>query len=282
MLRDYLTLTKPKITLLNILTAVSAYLLAGGYGIPLLFLVLVGFLSVGGASALNHYLDRRLDGMMRRTSKRPLVVGKIRPAWKALAVGFSMVGLSSLISIFLLNIPVTIFSLLGVAVYMFYTVILKRRTVWNIVIGGLAGSFAPLAGWAAHAGGVSAPSILLAILVFLWTPGHFWALALRAARDYRSAGIPMLPVVASSLVTGSAIVISNVLSVAVAVALIFFLPSPVSYLLVVMPPSAWLIWESFRLSRNVTADAGWRLFKISSPWLAVVFSAPLLHLLIGI
>jgi protoheme IX farnesyltransferase len=280
-LRDYITLTKPKITGLNILTAVTSYLLAGGGGYVLPILVAVGFLSVGGASALNHYLDRDLDGRMRRTSKRPLAAGRIKPPEKALIMGGLMLIASAIISSLFINVVTTIFTMLGAVVYLIYTVFLKRVTMWNIVIGGLAGSFAPLAGWAAHTGGISLTSIMLAVIVFLWTPGHFWSLAMRAARDYRAAGIPMLPSMVDSSRAAWAITFSNILSVAAAIFLGLFV-GPISYLVLVIPVSVWLLVESIRLTVDKADVTAWRCFKISSPWLAIVFLAATVHLIAGI
>jgi len=279
-LKDYIILTKPKITLLNILTAVTSYMLAGGIGLGMLILAAVGFLSVGGASALNHYLDRDLDSRMHRTSNRPLVAGRISPPEKALLMGLSMIIASAIIATIFFNIVTMVFTMLGSMVYLIYTVFLKRLTVWNIVIGGLAGSFAPLAGWAANTGSVSLISLILAVIVFLWTPGHFWPLAMRASGDYSRVGLPMLPSVAGKEKAAVAIAISNILSV-VSALLLAFLISPVYYLILVIPISAWLLFESIRLTLDKTETTAWRCFKISSPWLAVVFLSTLVHLLTG-
>jgi protoheme IX farnesyltransferase len=281
LLRDYIQLVKPKITLLNILTAITAHYLAGGSSFSALFLMLAGFFAAGGASALNHYLDRDLDSRMSRTAKRPLPSGRIQPPEIAAYMGIIMLSIASTISSIYINIVTTLFILGGAVFYVFYTAILKRRTVWNIVIGGIAGSFAPLAGWSAATGWVSTPAIILAMLVFLWTPGHFWALAMRAVNDYRVAGLPMLPAVAGYKWTARAIAISNIFSVSAAAILAPYIPQPSYYLLLTIPVSFILVWDSLLLVRDMTPENAWRCFKISSPWLAAVFLGATLHIVIG-
>ncbi|MDW8062592.1 MAG: heme o synthase [Candidatus Caldarchaeum sp.] len=273
-----LALTKPKITLLNIFTALASYVLAGGVPANAIHLILAGYLSVGGASALNHFLDTDIDRRMKRTAKRPLPSGKLSP-WTALAMGVSMVSASVVYSAFAINLLTSFFIFLGAAIYVFiYTVWLKRRSVWNIVIGGLAGSCAPLAGWTAAGREISAVPLLLAFLVFLWTPGHFWALASRAVKDYESAGIPMLPVKKGVEFTSFASLASNVASVAAALILAAYLNNFAFYLLIVLPVSAWLVYASVKPCVKYTPDDAWKAFKISSPWLFVVFAAAALSI----
>lgn len=197
-LQDYLSLTKPRLTSLNLLAGVTGFLLASGPRVdPRAFALFLaaGYLSVGGSLALNAYLDRDIDPLMSRTALRPLPTGRVRPrralafALCALAAGLGAAGL--------LNPAALLFTASGALFYIgVYTLWLKRRTPWNIVIGGAAGSFAPLAGWAAVTGGAGLPALFLALLIFLWTPGHFWGLAIRYQEDYARAGVPMLPVVA--------------------------------------------------------------------------------------
>lgn len=272
------SLTKPKITLLNVFTAVTSYLVAGGPANNIVHLIASGYLSVGGASALNHYLDLDIDLKMKRTSKRPLPSGKINPR-TALILGVLMLVASVVYSATALNILTAFYISLGAAIYVVvYTLWLKRRSVWNIVIGGAAGSCAPLAGWAASGREFTLLPFILALLVFLWTPGHFWALASRAVKDYSEANIPMLPVKKGVRFTSAASLISNFLSVFLALVLAAFVSQLLTYLIVVLPMSAWLIYESLRLCINYTPQAAWRAFKVSSPWLFVVFAASLLSI----
>lgn len=197
-LRDYLSLTKPRLTSLNLLAGATGFLLASGLPVDLRafgLLMAAGYLSVGGSLALNAYLDRDIDPLMGRTALRPLPTGRLSPR-RALAFSLAVLA-AGLAAAGLLNPLTLLFVGGGSAFYIgVYTLWLKRRTPWNIVIGGGAGSFAPLAGWAAATGSVGFPAAFLAVLIFFWTPGHFWGLALRHKEDYERAGVPMLPVVA--------------------------------------------------------------------------------------
>lgn len=279
--RLYLSLTKPKITLLNIATSVTAYLLGGGGPVGLAYLVLVGYLAVGGASAINHYLDRRIDSLMRRTSSRPLPRGLIKPAWKVAFFGVALLLTGLVLSLHLLGPLASFFVALGGFFYLVvYTVWLKRRTPWNIVIGGFAGSCAPLAGWAAATNSVSLLSVLLALLVFLWTPGHFWGLAMRARADYERAGVPMLPVVSGEYKTARAIAASNLLLLPPWLAIALMLPtdSLLAYLAITTPITIALLYYSLKLVINPSKSLAWTVFKISSPWLAVTTLGLLVNL----
>ena len=279
----YLSLTKPKITLLNILTSVAAYLMARGGLDGLAYLVASGYLAVGGASAINHFLDRRLDALMSRTSHRPLPRGLIKP-WRAAAFGLVLSASSVILSLAYLNALTSFFIALGILFYLVvYTIWLKRRTPWNIVIGGFAGSCAPLAGWAAATGTVGLPAVLLALLVFLWTPGHFWGLAIRAKRDYERAGVPMLPVVAGEARTARAIAWSNLLLVPVWLAIGLTMPlTPLTaYLILTAPATIALLGYSIKLTLDPSPSLAWRVFKISSPWLAIVVLSALVQTVIA-
>lgn len=197
-LRDLLSLTKPRLTSLNLLAGVTGFLMASGprvdfgaFGL----LLAAGYLSVGGSLALNAYLDRDIDPLMGRTALRPLPTGRMGPQ-RALTFALGVLS-AGLAAAWILNPLTFLFVAGGAAFYIgVYTLWLKRRTPWNIVIGGAAGSFAPLAGWATATGGVGLPALFLAVLIFLWTPGHFWGLAIKYKEDYARAGVPMLPVVA--------------------------------------------------------------------------------------
>ena len=199
MIANYIALTKPKIIVLLLITAVGGLFLASD-GIPgaiVTFSVIVGgSLAAGGANALNHYIDRDIDLKMKRTSSRPVASGNVKPIHAMLygillnAIAFGVLWQwANLLSAFL-TLSATLF-------YIFvYTLGLKRRTTQNIVIGGAAGSIPPMVGWAAVTGSILDPSpIILFTIVFLWTPPHFWALSLILKDDYAEAGVPMLPVV---------------------------------------------------------------------------------------
>ena len=199
LLRDYASLLKLRIVLLLVATAVGA-MLPAARGWPRLGVVvgviLGGTLAAGGAHAINCWFDRDIDAEMSRTSRRPIPDGRI-PAWHALALGIALNALAFAALAALANLPAAALALLGTLIYVFvYTVWLKRSTTQNIVIGGAAGAIPPLVGWAAVTGSVDATALSLFLVIFFWTPPHFWALAQLIRRDYERARVPMLPAVA--------------------------------------------------------------------------------------
>ena len=204
-LRDYVTLTKPRIMSLLLLTSVCAMVAAAGGRpglVPLAALIVGGALACGGASALNHVLDRDIDRLMGpRTASRPVAAGRI-PAAHAVAFGLILSAVAFAVLAVFANPLAAALSLSGGAFYVLvYTVWLKRSTDQNIVIGGAAGAIPPLAGWAAAHGRVGLGAVALFLIVLVWTPPHFWALALLLKSHYQAAGVPMLPVVRGSSAT---------------------------------------------------------------------------------
>ena len=196
--RDYLALMKPRIILLLLITTVTTMIVASPHHLPLAALILTvlgGTLAAGSANAFNMYVDRDIDAVMRRTCLRPVPAGRVRPA-QALIFGAVTGCLSMGVMAVGVNLLAAALSTAGILFYVgVYTLWLKRTTPQNIVIGGAAGAVPPLVGWAAATGRIEAPALALFAIVFLWTPPHFWALALGKADDYRAAGVPMLPVV---------------------------------------------------------------------------------------
>ena len=194
--RDYVSLAKPRIIVLLLITEVATMIIAAR-GIPSLALMfwaaLGGALASGGSGAINCWYDRDIDRVMARTCSRPLPSGRIVP-WRALTFGVSLITASVLVFTLAVNTLAAALALAGAVFYVFiYTMLLKRRTPLNIVIGGAAGAFPPLVGWAAVQGNIGWPAFVLFAVVFLWTPPHFWSLALLLRRDYRNASVPMLP-----------------------------------------------------------------------------------------
>jgi heme o synthase len=194
--RDYVSLAKPRIIVLLLITEVATMFIAAR-GIPsvalLFWAALGGALASGGSGAINCWYDRDIDRVMARTCSRPLPSGRILP-WKALTFGVSLIAASVVVFSLAVNTLAALLALGGALFYVFiYTMLLKRRTPLNIVIGGAAGAFPPLVGWAAVQGNVGWPAFVLFALVFLWTPPHFWSLALLLRRDYWNASVPMLP-----------------------------------------------------------------------------------------
>jgi heme o synthase len=197
---DYVALLKPRVMSLVVFTGFVGLYLAPGHIHPVLAAIAVLCIAVGAgaAGAINMWYDRDIDAVMRRTQGRPLPAGRMAPG-EALGFGCVLAGASVLIMGLAVNWPAAALLALTIAFYVFvYTVWLKRRTPQNIVIGGAAGAFPPIVGWAAVTGDVGLPALLLFAIIFFWTPPHFWALALYRSGDYARAGVPMLPVVAGA------------------------------------------------------------------------------------
>lgn len=274
----YFSLTKPRVVGLVLFTAVAAAFAAaeGSPSGPRLALLLVaGFLASGGAAALNHYFDRDIDAVMGRTRGRPLVTGQIAHPRMVLVAGSAMVGAGVLLAA-AFRPTLALFLLAGALVYVaVYTLWLKRRSPLNIVVGGLAGSCAVLGGWVTEAPEPTAAPLLLALLVFLWTPAHFWSLALARSEDYRHAGVPMLPAVVPPLVTARWVAVHCVWTVALS----FWVRPAASlgplYLVVALSAGAVLLWMGVRLLRQPTSTNAWPLFKFSGIYLGLLFIAVL-------
>src|SRR6185369_1009407 len=200
--RAYIALTKPRIIELLLVTTVPAMVLATrevpgiewqSWGWLVVWTLIGGTLAAGSANAINCYLDRDIDELMARTRRRPLPAHQVEPE-RAVVFGVALGIVSFVVMAWFVNLVAAFLTLLAIAFYVvIYTMILKRSTPQNIVIGGAAGALPPVIGWAAVTGSISLPAILLFALVFYWTPPHFWALSLRIRKDYAGAGVPMLP-----------------------------------------------------------------------------------------
>jgi len=216
LLSDYLELTKPKVQSLLLLTTIATMYVAGDPSPGLVALTcLGGYLSAGGAGAVNHWFDRDIDAQMKRTASRPIPSGRVAPR-SALLFGCALACLSLLELSLAVNPLAAVLSFSGFLGYVLvYTVWLKRRTPQNIVIGGAAGAVPPLVGWAAVTGSVSGTAVILFFIVFFWTPPHFWALSLLMKDEYERVGVPMLPVVRGEAETRRQILLYSVLLYAV-------------------------------------------------------------------
>jgi len=275
--RDYATLTKPRIMSLLVLTSVCAMLAAaGGKPRPLALLALIvgGALACGGASALNHVLDRDIDRLMGpRTATRPVAAGRIAPG-HAVAFGLVLSAIAFGILATFDNLLAAALSLGGGAFYVIvYTLWLKRSTSQNIVIGGAAGAIPPLAGWAAAHGSLGVGAVLLFGIVLLWTPPHFWSLALLLAPRYEAANVPMLPVVRGPTATAR-----QMLAYTVALTLLTLVPVAVGtfgtlYLVCAALLGAVFCVLAWRLWRQGTAARAAVLFHYSLLYLALLFVA---------
>jgi protoheme IX farnesyltransferase len=274
--RDYVTLTKPRIMVLLLLTAAGG-MFVGAEGVPgagLLAATLGGLaLACGGASALNHVFDRDLDTHMRRTDRRPVATGRIAPA-RALEFGVAMSALSFVVLASFVNVLAAVLALAGNLFYVVvYTGYLKRSTPQNIVIGGAAGAVPPLVGWAAATGNLTLPALLLFLIVFYWTPPHFWALALLIRRDYEAARVPMLPVVKGDAATARSIVRYTIVLVAVSLLPVVLRTAGWVYLGAALVLGAIFLALALALRSRTTPPRARRLFSYSLAYLALLFVA---------
>ena len=273
---DYVRLTKPRvISLLLVTTAAAMFVAAGGPpGHWLLVWTLVGgYLAAGGANAINHFIDRDIDGRMARTSTRPVVSGRVTPV-RALAFGVGLGALSAVVLTLAANALAAVLALAGLAVYVgVYSLWLKRTSVHNIVIGGAAGAVPPLVGWAAVTGELSLYAWILFAVVFYWTPPHFWALALLLERDYRAAGVPMLPVVHGPAVTRMQVLLWSLVMTGVTLLPVAAGLAGALYGAAALALGAVFVWCAWRLVREGTRRWARITFHWSLLYLALVFVA---------
>jgi protoheme IX farnesyltransferase len=273
-------LTKPRIIELLLVTTLPTMLLAK-HGLPSIGLILVtlvgGTLAAGSANTINCYIDRDIDAVMKRTSRRPLVVnghGTIKP-WEALAWGILLGAGATLLLGLMANWLAAALADAAILFYIFvYTLLLKRRSPANIVIGGAAGCFPVLVGWAAVTGTVSVPAVVLFAVIFLWTPPHFWALAMKFRKDYAAANVPMLPVVASPATVARKILWYSYAMVAATLALIPY--AGWIYGVFAVALGAWFLAEAHRLNARIadgSSPAPMRLFHLSIAYLTLLFAA---------
>jgi len=274
LLADYLALTKPKVQSLLLLTTVTTMYVAGDPSLSLVLLTcLGGYLSAGGAGAVNHYWDRDIDAQMTRTASRPVPAGRIAPR-AALGFGIALAALSFALLSLTVNLLAACLALAGFAGYVgVYTIWLKRTTPQNIVIGGAAGAVPPLVGWAAATGGLEATALYLFAIVFYWTPPHFWALSLLMKDEYAKVGVPMMPVARGERETRRQILLYTLLLYAVTqlpFCVGFF---GLTYLLSSVALGGLFIAGSVLLYRRADRRSALRLYLFSLLYLALLFGA---------
>jgi protoheme IX farnesyltransferase len=272
----YVRLTKPRIVLLLLITTVPAMLLAAE-GLPSPWLILLtlggGALAAGSANAINMYLDRDIDAVMRRTRHRPLPAHAIAPD-RALRFGFVLGAIAFYFLAVAVNVLAAVLALSAIAFYVFvYTMWLKRTTEQNIVIGGAAGAVPALVGWAAVTGTIAWPAVVLSAIVFVWTPPHFWALAMRYSGDYAAAGVPMLPVVRGETETRRQILLYSLVLFATTLVLV-----PVGHMGPIYTTAAvvlggMFVYRALLVFRSSDAAPTRRLFTYSIAYLAALFGA---------
>ena len=281
--RDYVEVSKPRIVVVLVITAVTSLLAATRFDSSpdvawdatawnLGFLTLSGALASMGASALNHYYDRDIDKIMERTAKRPIPAGRLSPQ-NVLIYGIAISAFSVAIAWFTLNPVATGMIALGIFFYVIvYTAWLKRSNASNIVIGGFAGSAASMAGWATTTGSIDLLGFLVGWLVFMWTPPHFWCLAIRAREEYASVRVPMLPVLIGNQKTASYILINTAILLPYSIALSFFGLGMLYTAVAAVSGSLMLIYH-YKLTRNPTPEFAWKAYKVTAPYLVVIFIA---------
>ena len=283
LLRTYLELTKLRIVLLLLFTTVTAMVIAA-QGVPELSIlvptIIGGAFAAAGASAINQYLDRDMDALMSRTSRRPIPSGRVAPL-NALLFGMGLLAWSVLILGMWVNWLAAILAFLGGIYYVIlYTIILKRNTVVNILIGGGAGAFPVLVGWAAVTGTLSFEAFILFAIVFYWTPPHSWALALLVNKDYTLANVPMMPVA-----HGEAATRTQILFYSIQLLIITLLPAPFKmmgliYMIGAVVLGAGLIRKSLQLIKQADGAAARSMYKYSTAYLAFLFLAMMIDRLL--
>ncbi|MGH2406892.1 MAG: heme o synthase [Candidatus Limnocylindrales bacterium] len=284
-IRAYVALTKPRIIELLLVTTVPAMVLAAR-GIPRLDLVawtlLGGTLAAGAANAVNQVLDRDIDLIMTRTRRRPLPANAITPE-DALVFGLTLGVIAFAELALLVNLLAAFLTLLAMAFYVVvYTLLMKRSTPQNIVIGGLAGALPPLIGWVAVTGDIALPALVLVGIVFYWTPPHFWALSMRLTRDYRAAGVPMLPVVRGVPETTKHIALYSVLMVALSLVLFAVGQMGLLYLVGALILGGAFLLQAARLWIEGTDAGAVRLYRFSTTYLAALFALIIVDVLLPI
>jgi protoheme IX farnesyltransferase len=294
-LRAYIALTKPRIIELLLVTTVPAMVLAtrevpgiqfGHWAWLTVWTLVGGTLAAGSANAINCYLDRDIDELMVRTRRRPLPAHEVDPE-RAVVFGLVLGVVSFVVLAWFVNLLSAFLALLAIAFYVvIYTIVMKRTTPQNIVIGGAAGALPPVIGWAAVTGNVGVPALLLFALVFYWTPPHFWALSLRIRKDYAAAGVPMLPVVRGIAETSRQIGLYAILMVAISLVLWAVARMGVVYLVAAVILGAIFLRQAYNLWRQGSSEEGStagavRLYKYSISYLTLLFAAVAVDAILG-
>ena len=271
---DYVELTKPKVQSLLLFTTVTTMEIAGDPKVSKILLACVGgYMSAGGAGAVNHWYDRDIDAQMARTASRPIPAGRVRPR-SALIYGCGLAVGSFILMWLTLNLLAASLAFAGFVGYVgVYTVWLKRRTWHNIVIGGAAGAIPPMVGWAAARGSLSWTAVYLFAIVFYWTPPHFWALSLLMKGEYEKVGVPMLPVVKGEDMTRQQILLYSLLLYAVTQLPFCARAFGVTYLAASMLLGIAFIWLAAVLYRRKDRRSALRLYLFSLAYLALLFGA---------
>ena len=279
---EILEISKPRIVVLLVITAVTSMYAASKLvsDVPeldywsYLHIIIAGALASAGSSALNHYYDKDIDPKMTRTSTRPIPSGRMA-ASNVLIYGLAVSCISVIYGYFALNAVSAFFIAVGIFSYVvIYTVWLKRRNVSNIVIGGIAGSAAAWAGWAAATGSMDLLGFLVGFLVFVWTPSHFWCLAMKIKDEYAKAEVPMLPVVIGMQKT-SKFILGNTLILIPYSLILSFIPDGMGivYTVIAIVSGALMLVYHYKLTKTPTSEFAWKAYKVTAPYLTIIFVA---------
>ena len=275
-LKEIFEVSKPRIIILLVITAVTS-MYAGSKlvgpelsDLGILHIIIAGSLASAGSSALNHYYDKDIDLKMKRTSKRPIPSGRIKPN-TVLIYGLSVSIISVVYAALTLNYVCTFFIALGIFFYVIiYTVWLKRLNSSNIVIGGFAGSAASMAGWSAATGSIDILGFLIGFLVFVWTPSHFWCLAMKIRDEYAEVKVPMLPVLIGMERTSKYILANTIILLPYSLMLYAF-GMGVVYTIIAAIAGGLMLGYHYKLTKTPTSDFAWKAYKVTAPYLTIIF-----------
>jgi len=275
-LKEIFEVSKPRIIVLLVITAVTS-MYAGsklvgpeiGY-LEILHIIIAGSLASAGSSALNHYYDRDIDSKMKRTSDRPIPSGRSKDR-TILIYGLGISAISVIYAALTLNYLCTFFIALGIFFYVIiYTVWLKRLNSSNIVIGGFAGSAASMAGWSAATGSIDILGFLIGFLVFVWTPSHFWCLAMKLRDDYAEANVPMLPVLIGMERTSKYILANTIILLPYSL-LLYAFGMGIVYTVIAAITGGLMLAYHYKLTKIPTSDFAWKAYKVTAPYLTIIF-----------
>ena len=274
--KEIFEVSKPRIIILLVITAVTSMYAGSKFvgpelsGYDIFHIIIAGSLASAGSSALNHFYDRDIDSKMQRTSKRPIPSGRTRST-TVLVYGLSVSAISVIYAALTLNYLCTFFIALGIFFYVIiYTVWLKRLNSSNIVIGGFAGSAASMAGWTAATGSLDILGFLIGFLVFVWTPSHFWCLAMKIRDDYAEANVPMLPVLIGMERTSKYILANTIILIPYSLMLYAF-GMGVIYTIIAAAAGGLMLLYHYKLTQTPTSDFAWKAYKVTAPYLTIIF-----------
>ena len=277
-IKEIIEISKPRIVVLLVITAVTSMYAASKLVGPeldnfgLIHIIIAGALASAGSSALNHYYDRDIDPLMQRTSTRPIPSGRIKPN-QVLVYGLVVSIISVIYGALALNYVSAFFIALGIFFYVIiYTAWLKRLNSSNIVIGGFAGSAAAMAGWSAATGSMDILGFLVGFLVFVWTPSHFWCLAMKMKDEYSEAKVPMLPVLIGMEKTSKYILVNTLILLPYSLMLYAFGMGIVYTVIAAIAGGLMLVYH-YKLTKMPTSDFAWKAYKVTAPYLTIIFLA---------